>query len=257
MMMKYKGLPVPDWKNPTAVIKDLPLEQAVAEYESSASRISDFKYDLKYEDHQKWAQTNMTTLLTCNQINTFLSRVWTPNYDSSPEFCYLGFALSALMKKAYENGTTSFHIILPDQANLPYFGVYLQGSKERPYIIDVTGNLGEKSFYRSLYINSIIRGNAICPASESAFLQLDFHGEVTGTVGYDVKNSHFRFRKAPSPPIRFIDKAIDSVFQVRDETAFRSSHLLFFSMGSKIELLGKNGKVRRTRMYKFESQPFE
>ena len=243
--MKYEGFPMPNRRNPTSPTKDLALEQAIAEYESSSQK----KFsDILFGGDLRYAETSMTTLLTCNQINMFLSRVWTPNYHDSPAFCYLGYALSALMKKAYDNGHNSFHIILPDQANLPYFGVFLRGSKEKPYTIDIVGNLGEYNFYNSSHINATIHGNAESPGSTGEYLNLDFHGEVTGPVGYESKNSVFRFSKAPSPQIGFIDKATNSIFQVYDDAAFKTLQNLYLPYGSKIELLAENGEVREKRI---------
>lgn len=191
--MRYAGLQLPPDRQPEPVEKDSQLETAIEQYQNFTVGCKPILR--RFNENLAlflFAKECLRATLTPAQINIFLQHI--ARIKDPPE--RRGTALSALMRNAYANGHSTFHLFVPDTCSIHNCAEYLKGTEERPYIIHVTGKLGFDSFRYTEYVTATI--------SES----------VADGWGYRSKSAILYAREMKGHSLG--DDAVDSTFRVHE-----------------------------------------
>ena len=187
-LMRY-DLPPPQERILEPPQRDSKLEEALQQYHRFCTGAA--------KNHEVWdpeytyffARDRVTAVLNSLEINLFLAEIT----RRSEHPLVKSYAVTALINNAYETGIHSFDITIPDNLETQSFGEHLCGTKEQPYNLRITGNLGWSSFQKSKHVNVIVKGNCgRATAVRAEYVSLECE-DITRQLGVRASNSVFRF----------------------------------------------------------------
>ncbi|MBI2669407.1 hypothetical protein HYX14_06210 [Candidatus Woesearchaeota archaeon] len=124
----------PEEVKPIETVGEHPFSALLEKYKA-------FLDDRTYGDHHK-KNADLTDILNPEHINAFLqSTVIHENHEKYKE--RTGLFLNSLLQNSYDAGHNDFQLNTKSTKPLDYLGAFLEGTKEKPIRLTITGNVGD------------------------------------------------------------------------------------------------------------------
>ncbi|MBI2669409.1 hypothetical protein HYX14_06220 [Candidatus Woesearchaeota archaeon] len=137
-----------------------------------------FLDDRTYGDHHK-KNADLTDILNPEHINAFLqSTVIHGNHEQYKE--RTGLFLSRLLQNSYNAGNNGFQVDTRSTGALDNLGVFLEGTKEKPIRLTITGDVGDDCGAYSTNGNYMITGDV---GYDCGRLSINGTYTINGSVG--------------------------------------------------------------------------